>query len=70
MNDLGIDQLSVVEWLALVDESFDSLPEQVDPADIPAWHLPELARRRAEASAQPGVGRPWRRVLGPLEAGL
>jgi putative addiction module component (TIGR02574 family) len=69
LQDLGIDRLSVAERLALVDEILDSLPEQVEPADVPPWHLPELARRRAEAVAQPGVGRPWREVLGTLEGG-
>jgi putative addiction module component (TIGR02574 family) len=69
MKDLGIDRLSVTEQLALVDEILDNLPNEVDPADVPAWHLPELARRRAEATAQPSVGRPWREVLGPLEGG-
>jgi hypothetical protein len=62
-KDLGIDQLSVREQLALVEEILDNLPEQVDPADVPPWHLPELARRRVEAAAHPGVGRPWRDVL-------
>jgi hypothetical protein len=46
-----------------------NLPEQVGPEDVPAWHLGELAERRAEAGARPGVGKPWREVLGPLEGG-
>jgi hypothetical protein len=69
MKDLGIDRLSVPERLALVDEILDSLPEQVDLAEVPPWHLPEIARRRADAVERRGVGRPWRDVLGPLEAG-
>lgn len=69
MKDLRIDRLPVREQLALVDEILENLPEQVDPADVPAWHLPELARRRAEAAAQPGAGRPWRAALAPLEGG-
>jgi hypothetical protein len=67
MKELGIDQLSVPERLALVDEILDSLPDQVELADVPPWHLPELARRRSEAAERPGEGRPWREVLAPLE---
>jgi hypothetical protein len=66
MKDLGIDRLSVGDRLLLIDEMLNTLPEQVDPADVPVWHLPELARRRAEAVAHPG-GRAWREVLTPLE---
>jgi putative addiction module component (TIGR02574 family) len=69
MKDLGIDRLSVREQLALVDEILDNLPDEVDANEVPTWHLPELARRRAEADAHPGVGRPWREVLAPLEGG-
>jgi putative addiction module component (TIGR02574 family) len=64
VESLGIDRLSVAERLALIEEIWDSLPEQVDAADVPDWHRAELARRRADAAAQPGVGRPWREVLG------
>jgi putative addiction module component (TIGR02574 family) len=66
---LGIDRLSVRERLELIEQIWDSLPDQVDPPDVPAWHLAQLARRRANAAAQPGVGRPWREVLGEPEAG-
>jgi hypothetical protein len=34
---------------------------------VPAWHLPILAERRAQAKAQPGVGKPWREVLAQFE---
>jgi hypothetical protein len=69
MKDLGIDRLSVPEQLALVDEILENLPEQVSPAEVPPWHLAEVARRRTEAEERPGEGRPWRDVLGSLEAG-
>ncbi|MBA4063281.1 MAG: hypothetical protein C0501_06130 [Isosphaera sp.] len=32
-------------------------------------YLPELARRRAEAAARPGAGKPWREVLARVETG-
>ena len=63
---LGIDRLSVRERLEMIEQIWDSLPEQVDSADVPPWHLEELARRRSAAAARPGVGKPWREVLGPL----
>lgn len=61
---LGIDRLSVRERLELIEQIWDSLPESVGPDEILDWHLAELARRRAEADARPGEGRPWRDVLG------
>lgn len=61
---LGIDRLSVRERLDLIEEIWDSLPEQVERDEVPDWHLAEVARRRAEADARPGGGRPWREVLG------
>lgn len=67
LEALGIDRLSVQERLALIEQIWDSLPEQVTSEEVPAWHLAELARRKAIADAQPGLGLPWREVLGPLE---
>jgi len=69
LESLGIQQLSVRERLELIDQIWDSLPESVAPQDVPEWHLVELARRRAEAGAKPGEGRPWRDVLEALRTG-
>ncbi len=66
LEALGIDRLSVSDRLELIDLLWDSLPEQVEATDVPAWHLAELAKRRAEAAANPGIGRPWREVLDKL----
>jgi putative addiction module component (TIGR02574 family) len=66
---LGIDRLSVGERLELIEQIWNSLPESVEPDEVPAWHLAELAQRRADAEANPGVGRPWREVLEELEGG-
>ena len=63
---LGLDKLSVTERIELVETLWDSLPEQVSAQEIPDWHLVELASRRAEAHANPGVGKPWREVLARL----
>jgi putative addiction module component (TIGR02574 family) len=63
IKELGIDQLSVRERLDLIEQIWDSLPADVNPSDVPDWHLAELARRRAEADAAPGAGLPWREAL-------
>ena len=69
LESLGIEHLSVRERLELIDQIWDSLPESVEPQDVPEWHLVELARRRGEAEARPGEGRPWREVLASLRTG-
>ena len=66
LESLGIDQLSVPERLTLIEQIWDSLPEEVLSSEVPEWHLAELTRRRAEADARPGTGRPWREVLAEL----
>ena len=63
IEGLGIDRLSVSDRFDLIEQIWDSLPDQVDPDEVPPWHLAELARRRAEADASPGVGKPWREAL-------
>ena len=68
IESFGIDRLTVRERLELIEQIWDSLPDSVEPRDVPDWHLVELARRRAEADARPGEGRPWRQVLGSPEA--
>ncbi len=49
---LGIDRLSVGERLELIEKIWDSLPEQVAPDEVPAWHLPELAKRARRGEAE------------------
>ena len=69
IETLGIDRLSVRERLELIEQIWDSLPESLSPDEVPAWHLEELARRRAEAAASPGIGKPWREVLARFGTG-
>lgn len=53
-NDaLGIAQLSVRDRLELIEQIWNSLPEQIVPQDISEWHQAELARRRAIARVSP-----------------
>lgn len=65
---LGLDKLTSQERLELIDVLWESLPDQFDAAMIPDWHVAELTKRRAEANANPGTGKPWREVLDKLEA--
>jgi putative addiction module component (TIGR02574 family) len=65
---LGIDRLSVGERLELIEQIWNSLPDEIGPEEVPDWHRAELAKRREVARAQPGGGKPWREVLGRLEA--
>ena len=64
---LAIERLSVRDRLELIEQIWNSLPEQVELQDIPPWHLAELADRRVRAEREPGVGKPWREVLERLE---
>jgi len=63
----GIDRLSAGDRLELIEQIWDSLPEQVVPEEVPECHLAELAKTRARVDAEPGVGKPWREVLDRLE---
>jgi putative addiction module component (TIGR02574 family) len=63
LESLGIDRMSVGERLELIEQIWNSLPEQASLQEVPEWHLTELAHRRALAESQPAVGKPWREVL-------
>jgi len=66
LESFGIDRLSVSERIELIDMIWDTLPEQVESSEVPDWHLAELARRRSDATLNPGKGRDWRDVLDQL----
>lgn len=65
---LGIDRLSVSERLELIEQIWDSLPEVVAPDEVPEWHKEVLAKRLAEAEANPGGGVPWREALAAIRS--
>jgi len=66
IEDLKLERLSVQERLELIEAIWNSLPTQLAPEDIPLEFMPELERRYDEATANPGVGKPWREVLESL----
>jgi putative addiction module component (TIGR02574 family) len=67
IDSLGITQLSVAQRLELIEQIWDSLPESVAPEEVPDWHLPILAERRAEMDREPHTGKPWREVFDRLQ---
>jgi putative addiction module component (TIGR02574 family) len=69
IESFGIQQLSVGDRLELIEQIWDSLPEQVSLAEVPEWHLAELAKRRVGADARENVGKPWREALDAIEGG-
>ena len=68
METMNTDHLSIPQRLDLIEHIWNSLPERMEMDELPEWHVAELSLRRAEAAANPGVGRPWRDVLGQIGA--
>lgn len=54
LDALALDRLSVRDRLDLIERIWNSLPERVEPQEIPEWHLTELAARCARAEKEPG----------------
>jgi hypothetical protein len=52
---LRIGRLSVGECLGLIEQIWNNLPDQIDPQEVGDWHRAQLAKRREQAHAQPGV---------------
>ena len=46
LDTSGIRSLTVAERLELIELIWDSLPDAVSPAELPTWHIAELAQRR------------------------
>lgn len=69
LEELGIHQLSVQDRLLLIEQIWESLPEEIEPGEVPQWHRDELARRRSQIQPDSPGGRPWRDVMSSLEDG-
>jgi putative addiction module component (TIGR02574 family) len=67
IESLGIDRMSIIERLDLIEQIWNSLPDEISPQEVPEWHLAELIRRRAGLEAEPDLYKPWRDVLNRLE---
>lgn len=46
LESLGIEQLSVRERLELIDQIWDSLPESVEPQELPQPRMPRIKNQR------------------------
>jgi putative addiction module component (TIGR02574 family) len=62
MKDLGIDRLNAEERLALVQEIWDSLVEEVEQAALTEGERDLLEGRLAAHEAAPGDVIPWEEV--------
>jgi hypothetical protein len=52
----SMDRLGVGDRLELIEQIWNGLPDQVDPSEIPAWSLVELAKCRQGAEERSGIG--------------
>ena len=63
---LDIDRLTTEQKLDLIGKLWDSLPNNVGELPIPDWHRAELAKRIADANANPGSMIPWEELRAEL----
>jgi putative addiction module component (TIGR02574 family) len=62
MQELGIDRLSVEDRIALAQEIWDSVAQEVELGLLPAAQRQELERRLADSMARPEAVVPWEEV--------
>ena len=65
-TDFGVDRLTWLERLDLIEVLWDSLPNTAQAIPLPDWQRDELQRRIAIADANPGVGSTWEEVKARL----
>ena len=59
-------KLSVAERLDLIERLSETLPETVQPSEVPDWHIEILKKRLAESESNPGEGIPLDQFLQEL----
>lgn len=62
MQDLGIDRLSVEDRLALVQEIWASIAQELEREPLTAAQREELERRLADSLARPDAVTPWEEI--------
>jgi putative addiction module component (TIGR02574 family) len=67
MKDLGIDQLSPEQQVALALEIWESLGDARPSGRLSAEQRTELARRDAELEANPGIALSWEQIRASVE---
>ena len=62
MHELGIDRLSVEDRLALAQEIWDSVAQEVEREPLTVAQRQELERRLADSIARPDAVTSWEEV--------
>jgi putative addiction module component (TIGR02574 family) len=62
LRELGIDQLSIEDRIALAQNIWDSVASDVERAPLSEAQRQELERRLADSLARPEAGTPWEEV--------
>ena len=70
LQELGIDRMSVVDRLALVQQIWDSIAEEVERLPLTEAQRQELDRRLAAHKANPQAAIPWEQVESEARARL
>jgi putative addiction module component (TIGR02574 family) len=67
MKELGIDQMSPQQRMALALEIWESLGAERPPIELSAAQRGELARRDAELEAHPEIALTWDQIRAGIE---
>ena len=62
IHDLGIDQLSVEDRLAIAHAIWESVAEEIERAPLSDPQRQELERRLADSIARPDAVTPWEEI--------
>jgi putative addiction module component (TIGR02574 family) len=62
MHELGIDRLDVEDRIALAQEIWDSVAQEVEQSPLTEAQRQELERRLADSIARPDAVTPWEEV--------
>lgn len=63
----NLDDYSTADRLRLIEELWDSLPQDLGTMDVPQSHKEELDRRLAAMQADPLAGSSWSEVKARLQ---
>lgn len=62
LQDLGLDRLSVEDRIALAQQLWDSVAQQVEQTSLTPAQRVELERRLADSIARPDAVTPWEEI--------
>jgi len=67
LQALGIDRMSVLDRLQLVEAIWDTIPDSPVDLELPNWHQEELERRVIAADADPNADIAWDDIMKRLK---